>query len=125
MAGIYGEFLGFFSELHKNYPLYERENKINNLELTKKGEVSGIVQSAGNTLEDKKTTMERSHIAFWTETKLNTKKDCLQIFGKFYAVIKEDYFSIEGGFSSYLLEYIQGAKEDETTKTGEITKGVF
>lgn len=130
MAGVYGEFLGFFPELFEEFLVYTHEDdRVSGYELTFEKKIKGIRQTT-NEYIDMKRAKELplldigQRYTFWSYTKLDIATEFVKIDGDMYRPMKVAQFNREGGFWETVLEKVVGNDGTET-ETPELEEGNF
>ena len=130
MAGVYGEFLGFFPELFEMFSVYTHEdNRVSGYDLTFEKKIKGIRQTT-NEYIDMKRAKELplldigQRYTFWSYTKLDIATEFVEIDGEMYRPMKVAQFNREGGFWETVVEKVVGNDGTEMT-TPELTEGDF
>lgn len=130
MAGVYGEFLGFFPELFETFEIYtHKDDRVSGYELTFEKKIQGIRQTT-NEYIDMKRAKELplldigQRYTFWSYEKLDITTEFIKVDGEMYRPMKIAQFNREGGFWETVIEKVVGNDGTERT-TPELTDGVF
>lgn len=130
MAGVYGEFLAFFSELFEDFEVYRQQpDVVSGYTLGHSRSVRGIRQTNGLAVEGgKPKTLAVLNIAvsymLWTYEPFSVSDEFVKIDGRIFRPIAESAFIREGGFYETKFESLSG---NDGTKTDviEVTQGVY
>ena len=127
MGGVYGEFLGFFSELFEIFEVYNHEDdRVSGYTLTLKRHIKGIRQTT-NEYIDMKRAKELplldigQRYTFWSDTKLDIATEFVLIDGEYYRPMKTAQFNREGGFWETVIEKVVG-NDGTKNETPELTE---
>ena len=114
MSGVYGEFIGFFSELFEDFKIFKHEDdRISGYKLTFDRKIRAIKQTY-NEAVDTKRYKELPILdivqkwAFWCYEKLNIVDEFVEIDGEIYRPMTNAHYNREGGFWEYTLEKVIG-----------------
>ena len=114
MAGVYGEFLGFFPELFETFQIYTHEDdRVSGYKLTPKKKITGIRQTT-NEYVDTKRAKELplldigQRYTFWSTEKLDIATEFIEVDGEMYRPMKIAQFNREGGFWETVIEKVVG-----------------
>ena len=130
MAGVYGEFLGFFSELFETFEVYtHKDSRVSGYELTFEKKIQGIRQST-NEYIDMKRAKELpvldigQRYTFWSYEKLDIATEFIKVDGELYRPMKTSQFNREGGFWETVIEKVIGNDGTER-ESPELAEGEF
>lgn len=125
MAGIYGDFLGHFSELREQFTFETFVAKVGGgYEITGSGTFTGIRQTADRFMNDRHGVLHREQAyILWTETKLDATSIFVIIDGKRYRIPSDAPYNREGGFYRYELHVVVGWTDE--TESPSVTTGTF
>lgn len=130
MAGVYGEFLGFFPELFEDFEVYRHDaDVVSGYRLEYARTVRGIRQS-----NDAKATgwgpktlplvnVESSYI-LWTYEPVDMATEFVRIDGRMHRPMSESRFVLEGGFYETRLDMVAG-NDGTKGSTPELSGGKF
>lgn len=130
MAGVYGEFLGFFPELFEEFNIYTHEDdRVSGYKLTFEKKITGIRQTT-NEYVDTKRAKELplldigQRYTFWSYEKLDIATEFVAIDEEMYRPMKVAQFNREGGFWETMLEKVVG-NDGTNNETPELEEGEF
>ena len=130
MGGVYGEFLGFFSELFEIFEVYTHvDSRVSGYDLTFEKNIKGIRQST-NEYVDTKRAKELplldigQRYTFWSYEKLDVATEFVKIDGEMYRPMKIAQFNREGGFWETVIEKVVG-NDGTNDYTPELEEGTF
>ena len=114
MGGVYGEFLGYFSELFEEFEVYTHvDNRVSGYELTFEKKIQGIKQSSKEYIDLKRAKElpvldigQRWY--FWSYEKLHIATEFVKIDGEYYRPMNKSQFNREGGFWETILDKVVG-----------------
>lgn len=130
MAGVYGEFLGFYSELFEDFEVYKQTpDNVSGYTLTFSKKIRGIKQSNDvYTSKDKYKSIPVLDIGrgywLWTYEKIELKDEFVKIDGKYYRPMNTSEFNREGGFYETRLEMVVG-NDGTKNLTPPLAEGEF
>ena len=130
MSGVYGEFLGFFSELMEPFDVYKyKTRRDSGYDLSFSRKINAIKQSRKANVDEYRykqlpvMDIEKSYY-MWTSQKLQMEDEFIQIDGELYRQMETSTFVREGGFWETRVDKIignDGRKENDD----EIIGGTF
>lgn len=125
MAGIYGDFLGAFSELREAFYYEKITPKVGGgYEVGDKVSFTGIRQTADRNIRDRNGILHREQgYVLWTETKLDVANIFVVIDGGRFRIPSDAPYNREGGFYRYVLHAVVGYTDEQ--ESPEITSGTF
>lgn len=130
MGGVYGEFLGFFSELFEQFKIYKYEtDRQSGYKLDYEKTITGILQSVSNRVDTNRykqlpTFDNINRYCLWTSIKLDIYSEFVEIEGRMYRLMNEAKFNKEGGFWENYIENIVG-NDGTMTVTPGVIQGSF
>ena len=130
MGGVYGEFLGYFSELQEDFRVFKQNPKVTSgYDLTFARKVRGIRQSVNRGFDTKtRNSVPVLNITntyyFWSEDKLDIATEFLEIDGEMYRPMKQPMFNREGGFWENVVEQVVGNDGTEREES-DLEEGTF
>lgn len=127
MAGVYGEFLGFFSELFEQFEIYTHEDdRVSGYKLTFEKKIMGIRQTTNEYIDTKRAKELPlldigQRYTFWSYEKLDIATEFVKIDDDYYRPMKVAQFNREGGFWETTLEKVVGndGTKDESPELTE------
>lgn len=130
MGGVYGEFLGFYSELFEDFEIYKNSPDIaSGYDLVFEKRIRAVKQSVDEYINLNKyksiaTLDVGNKYYFWSYEKLRVADEFVKIDGNMYRPMKEAIFNREGGFYETVIEMVVG---NDGTKdyTPELDEGTF
>ena len=130
MAGVYGEFLGFFPELFEEFNIYTHEDdRVSGYKLTFEKKITGIRQTTNEYIDTKRAKelplldiVQR--YTFWSYEKLDIATEFVAIDEEMYRPMKVAQFNREGGFWETMLEKVVG-NDGTNNETPELEEGEF
>lgn len=130
MAGIYGEFLAFFSELFEDFGVYRHEDDtVSGYSLEKVGTVRGIRQSESyKASAGAPRTVPVLNVGakywLWTYGPVDMAREFVEIDGRMFRPVTESVFVREGGFYETVLELVVG-NDGTKDMTPELAEGTY
>lgn len=130
MAGVYGEFLGFFPELFETFEVYTHEDdRVSGYKLTLEKKIQGIRQSTNEYIDTKRAKELPlldigQKYTFWSYEKLDIATEFVAIENQMYRPMKVAQFNREGGFWETVLEKVVG-NDGTKNETPELEEGTF
>ena len=130
MAGVYGEFLGFFPELFEEFNIYTHEDdRVSGYKLTFEKKITGIRQTTNEYIDTKRAKELPlldigQRYTFWSYEKLDIATEFVAIDEEMYRPMKVAQFNREGGFWETMLEKVVG-NDGTNNETPELEEGEF
>ena len=130
MAGVYGEFLGFFPELFEEFNIYTHEDdRVSGYKLTFEKKITGIRQTTNEYIDTKRAKELPlldigQRYTFWSYEKLDIATEFVAIDEEMYRPMKVAQFNREGGFWETVLEKVVG-NDGTNNETPELEEGEF
>lgn len=130
MAGVYGEFLGFFPELFEQFRVFKQEpDVVSGYKLEYHRTVQGVRQTNNIYVdENRKKQLPLMDIVLsywlWTYDKIDPATEFVEIDGKMFRPMSESLFNREGGFYETRLDSVVG-NDGTKDETPELTEGKF
>lgn len=114
MQGVYGEFLGYFSELFEEFEIYTHEDdRVSGYKLTFEKKIQGIRQTSKEYIDMKRAKElpvldigQRYY--FWSYEKLDIATEFVKIDDEYYRPMSKSQFNREGGFWETVLDKVVG-----------------
>ena len=130
MGSVYGEFLGYFSELFENFEVYTHEDdRVSGYKLTFEKKIQGIKQTSKEYIDLKRAKeLPQLDIGqryyFWSYEKLDIATEFVKIDNEYYRPMSKAQFNREGGYWETVLDKVVG---NDGTKdyTPELEAGTF
>lgn len=130
MPGVYGEFLGFFSELFEDFEVVRHEDDVvSGYRLGPSRTVRGIRQSESYRIDGgKPKTLPTINVGakywLWTYSEIDIASEFVRIDGRIFRPVSESMFVREGGFYETALELVAG-NDGTKDMTPELAEGEF
>lgn len=134
MPGIYGEFLGFFSELYETFKVYKQTpDVVSGYSLEFSRNVTGIRQSISQGIVDKKSGRMKHEVqvmdigssyTLWTQERIDPATEFVEIDGSMYRPMTASVFNREGGFYEITVDMIVG-NDGTKNEEAELAEGVW
>lgn len=129
-GGIYGDFLGYFSELFEDFEVFtQTPDTVSGYSLSPARTVRGIRQSndtsmTGNRPKTLPVVNITPSFMLWTYEPIDMATEFVRIDGRMFRAVKEGLFNREGGFYETVLEALAG-NDGTKSFSPELTEGVF
>lgn len=130
MAGVYGEFLAYFSELMESFKVYKQTPLVTSgYKLEYSHTVRGVRQNDSDGIIDKSKRVNLvmdvgSCYTLWTYEKIDPATDFVEIDGDMYRPMSSSAFNREGGFYVIKVEMLVG-NDGRKNDNAEISGGEF
>ena len=130
MAGVYGEFLGSFSELFEDFKIYKYEtDTVSGYKLTYDRTIRAIKQTVlASVIPASKNKLPVLSIGkqyyFRSCDKLDIATDFVEIEGEMYRLMKQSAFNREGGYWETVIEQVVG-NDGTARQEPELDDGVW
>ena len=130
MAGVYGEFIGFFPELFESFDVYKQTpDAASGYKLSKDRTISGIRQSVARGIDEYRKrqllVMDiKESYWFWSYDRLDPATELVEMDGRMFRPMSESLFNREGGFYETRLDALVG-NDGTKNYSAPLAKGVF